>query len=637
MAVKTSGLRIRTKLLALVMLMVIISIVVGGASLYGLSRVLEQYKTPQLPALKATYNLDAITAKARLCEKEFFLFSRLGNTPELKKKQGKLHTELFTTYKKIPPALKAIIFADSGNFSDQKTGRKLRNDIRIAYNATMNHLSPLASEILAGKSFPKVSQLYTDYNNSVNTLEESIGKLRNHLSRSMDSQRQAAVTFEAKMVATLLGLSLGMILLSVLAGLYVSNRITTPLNQIMEGIETVGQGEIVELSVTSKDEFAEIARIFNATIDRIKAYLKTDEQRQATEENVINFLEVVSEAADGDLTLRAPVTNDVFGSIADAYNLMIESLADLLTDTTINAEEVGEESRQLLEIFQSMKEGADSQLQHVSNATDAAKDTAASATQIANKTALAQQASTKVDEATSLGHERVNHSIEGMQLIRVTVQVINKKMKTLAERLLEIGTISQLISDVATRTTILAMNASIEASRAGEQGRGFLVISDEIKRLADESSEATRQIGGIIKAIQSVANEVTVSLEEETSTVEEQTRVAQDTGEALAAIHQATNESKQVVTEITKLSQEQQKISDGMVVTILKMAEITAGTASLITSSSQISEGLNGVSESLLQSLGQFQLSAAEEPTEIGTDAAEDDIVANTFPVTGSE
>ncbi len=633
MATKTQGYKIRTKLMMMIMFMVSIAIIVGAGAFYGLSELAEQYQPHLLPALEASHRIDALAAKARRYEKEFFLFSSLGDNQTYKKKQEGYHKNYLKYISQISPEIKNLNVDEKDKFSDETERLELINAVRTSHNGTVNTFKPLAGKLLAGNSFVEVSALYGPYKENVNLLTQNIEALKNHFTVAMQAQLTASEKFKSQIMTALLAISLGMIIFGIVVSLVVSKRITIPLNKLMEGIEKVGQGEIVELSVHSKDEFAEIARIFNETMARIKVYIKTDEERREADENVINFLEVVSEASEGDLTLRAPVTEDAFGTIADSYNLMIESLADLLTDTSINAEEVGEESRHLLEIFQQMKEGADKQLNHVASATDAAEETADSATQIAEKTAHAQWAATKVEEATSLGNERVNANIEGMQLIRVTVQVINKKMKTLAERLLEIGTISQLISDVATRTTILAMNASIEASRAGEQGRGFLVISDEIKRLADEASEATRQIGGIIKAIQSEANEVTVALEEETSTVEEQTKLAQDTGDALSAINAATNESKKVVTEITDLSQEQQRISDGMVATIRKMADITASTSALITESSAISEGLNGVSESLLQSLGQFRLSAGDEPVlEITAESAEpQEIVTDSF------
>ncbi len=639
MATKTQGLNIRTKLLAMIMLLVLVSIGIGMLSFYGLSKGLAQYQSHLLPQLESAQEMDALTAKARRYEKEFFLFSSIGPDPAYKEKQEDYHSKLFNTFNSLAPLMQNFLQLEDesginplGKTQSNDQKRALLEKTKSAYERTLATLVPLTQQMLDGKSFPDSAEPYASYKSNVHDLEDAVAELRAQVAKAMHQQRQDAIVFEANMIKTLMALSLGMALFGIIAGLFVSSRITTPLNKLMEGIEAVGRGEVVEVTAPSKDEFAEIARVFNETMDRIKGYIKTDEQRQKTEENVINFLEVVSEASDGDLTLRAPVTEDAFGSIADAYNLMVESLAELLTDTTINAQEVGEESRQLLEIFQKMKEGADDQLQHVSDAIDSAEETAKTAEQVADKAALAQQAAAKVEQATTLGNEQINRSIEGMQLIRVTVQVINKKMKSLSERLLEIGTISQLISDVATRTTILAMNASIEASRAGEQGRGFLVISDEIKRLADEASAATKQIGGIIKAIQSEANEVTTALEEETSTVEEQTRIAQGTGEALMAINQATSESKLVVTEITELSQEQQQISEGVVATIRNMADITARTSALITEASEISEGLNGVSDSLLHSLAQFQLRKPDSSAqEVRLEVAADDIVAETF------
>lgn len=623
MSIQTKGLKIRSKLLAMVMLLILISIGVGAIAYYGFERsnqVLAEVQDNYIPELTRADEIAYIVAKARRYEKEFFLFSTVERNEENIKKQKGYVEELNQTYAKaatVISSLKKLEIAEGSEANpDQLELESLANNLEKSYQQVQASLAPLADKLLAGSTFLEAQKEYGVYKGDVRNLENGANALRDNVLTKIKNVRAENNLFFKKLTSLIIISALGAIVFGIIVGLFVANRITKPLNILMNGIESVGKGEIVEIEAPSSDEFSEIARIFNETITRLKRYIQTDDQRQKTEENVINFLEVVSDASDGDLTVRAPVTEDAFGSIADAYNLMIESLADLLRETTRDALEVGEESHNLNDIFQRIKQGAEDQLLYVTDATDAANNTADAASQISEKAVQAQSAAQRVDEATSLGSNQVSKNIEGMQLIRVTVQVINKKMKSLAERLLEIGTISQLISDVATRTTILAMNASIEASRAGEQGRGFMVISDEIKRLADESSEATREIGGIIKAIQSEANEVTATLEEETSTVEQQTRIAQETGVALEEIEKATQQSKQVVNDISLLSKNQHQISDRMVNAIRKMADITAQTSTLVTEASQISEGLNGVSEKLLSSLSQFVLSKETEATQ---------------------
>ncbi|WP_020675985.1 methyl-accepting chemotaxis protein [Geopsychrobacter electrodiphilus] len=619
MSTQTKGWRIRSKLLAMVMLLVLVSIGVGAVAYYGFNQAnmsLTEMHENLVPELATVDELAYSVASARRFEKELFLFSSLGGDEQFVKKQQGYYTELNDEYKHTAKVIESLHNADISavfkNNPDRVELEGMLTKVQEDFTTVQNSLKPLLKELMSGKSFLDVTREYGLYKGNVHNLEQKIKIMRENVLAKLEAQKSNSAHFSGRLTTIILATGLGAVLFGIFAGLFVSNRITVPLKYLMVGIESVGKGDIVEVQAPSRDEFAEIARVFNETVGRLKKYIQTDEQRLKTEENVINFLEVVSDASDGDLTVRAPVTEDAFGSIADAYNLMIESLAGLLKETTKDAKEVGDESRNLNDIFLRMKKGAESQLQYVTEATDSAGETAEAASEIAVKTALAQNTSEKVDQATNVGSSQIAKNIEGMQLIRVTVQVINKKMKSLSERLLEIGTISQLISDVATRTTILAMNASIEASRAGEQGRGFLVISNEIKRLADESSDATREIGGIIKAIQSEANDVTSALEEETSTVEQQTRLAQETGTALEEIEKATQQSKQLINEITGLSKNQHRVSDDMVISIRKMADITAQTSSLVTEASQISEGLNGVSEKLLESLSQFILSKDE-------------------------
>ena len=406
----------------------------------------------------------------------------------------------------------------------------------------------------------------------------------------------------------LIFLVLALALVSLVNFLLIRKSIAQPLSAMETVINKVKQGSYNErIKIESRDELYNIAETFNGTMDKLVALIQTEDEKKTMQQDIIRFLNILSAASDGDLSQKAEVTPDIFGSLADAFNLMVEGLSNLITEVKQSAEETGSRSHALAEIIAKLEAGADMQKGEVKIASVAVTTSANSALQIAEKTKVAQQVSEDAFIAINRGGKIVADSINGMQLIRVTVQAINKRMKLLSEKLMEIGIISQLISEISSRTNLLALNASIEAARAGEQGKGFVIIADEIRGLAERSAKSTKQIGDIIGTIQSEASTVTKHLEEETNYVEMETNMASDTGTKFGQIETIIKKIGSITSEIDSSASEQQGITSKVALSMEEVQRISQEVLNIVHDLNEISTALSDSSGLLITSTERFK------------------------------
>jgi len=605
---------IRTKLLGTVMLLIMIAFVVGLLGAYGIyeiNKYLRSIAEVEVPETWLGDSLSTEVVQLRTYEKEFFLFSEAKNPA----KRDEYYKKIRNSFVRIGKVLKN--FELSFVEHDPPLKKKI-TEIGLLLKATEAAFDPLAMELRDGKSFSEVQSLYVKYREKVRKLKKEVFSLKEEILLDVENISNKAFSVQKNLFRILPAVSLAVIIIGMVIGFLVSRRITTSLSSLMTGIKAVGEGRVdVEVDVPTRDELGEIAEVLNETIDRLRGYIQTEEERKQTQQNLMKFLDILGAASEGDFSEKAPVTADVFGSLADAYNLMIDGLTELLLDVRKTAETVGVNSEQMLAIFDRMSEGAEVQMVEVKKASEAVDDSSAATANIGTRAGDAQQIAVKAAEAAKKGGKLVIQTIEGMQLIRVTVQTINKRMKSLSEKLLEIGNISQLISDISSRTNMLAMNASIEAARAGEQGKGFVVIAEEIRALADRSAAATKDITGIIKAIQTEASEVTTALEEETKNVEVQTKISTDTGLAFRDIDAAIKESNRVVSDIYGLSQRQKELTEKVVLAMEEVNRISLQMLKLVDDSKKIADSLSSSSRGLLGSVTRFKL-ADETGPEMG-------------------
>ena len=403
---------------------------------------------------------------------------------------------------------------------------------------------------------------------------------------------------------------------ALLAGVIFAPRITRPVNALMAGAERVGRGDLSQLvPVTSRDEIGQMTLTFNESIVRLRALVQTeadrDEERRKREDlqqNIIKFLDTAVEIGKGDLTRRGEVTWDVLGNVVDAINLMVEEIATVVGDVREAALRVTAGSQDTIKLTGELSVASQAQTRDAASVTHSMSDVMTSVRQVAASADQSAQAAHQVLQAASKGEEAVRNSLASMQQIRSEVQTISKKIKSLGDRSLEISDIVNTIQDIAAQTHLLALNASIEAAGAGEAGLRFSVVADEVRKLAERATQATRDIGTLIKGVQVETQEAVVAMESGTREVETGYEVSLRAEGALQEIGKISQSSSELAAEISRASQQQVRGAEAMAGAVEAIAGAAVKTEQGVQQSRTNVEQLSRLAEELTVKLSRFKL-----------------------------
>jgi methyl-accepting chemotaxis protein PixJ len=432
--------------------------------------------------------------------------------------------------------------------------------------------------------------------------------------------RPTAIAFAPQrqlLITLLLGTGFFAALVAVLA-IWVANRATRPILSATEAVVKIGQGELnTRLEVQGGDELGLLVDKINDMAGQLNILLRekeraAEEQRQLTERlqnRVLELLEEVEPINDGDLTIRATVTSDDIGTIADSYNFMVANLREIVTKVQGAASNVADTTSQNEHSIQALSQEALRQAEEIAVALKQVQQMAHSARQVAVSAEKAAEVVRKATQTVEEGDAAINRTVEGIVAIRETVSQTRQKVKYLGESSQKISTVVNLISEFATQTKMLAFNASIEATRAGEQGRGFAIVADEVRTLAQQSAEASREIEKLIATIQGETNEVIAAMEAGTEQVVTGTKLVDETRETLHKITVASAEVSQLVEEIAQAAIQQSVVSETVTQTMTDVAQIADQTSKEATRVSSSFEELRLVATALQEDVAQFKVS----------------------------
>jgi twitching motility protein PilJ len=403
--------------------------------------------------------------------------------------------------------------------------------------------------------------------------------------------------------------ALALIAISTANVLWFRKQIIYPITVIEDAIEAIRQGNFDKrINLKTGDEFQKIAEAFNQMMDKLSTLIQTEEEKREMQNNIIKFLQVMTSASEGDLTKRAEVTPDVFGSLADAFNLMADGLSQLVNEVQNSANNVGEKTVTINEIITKLKTGAQIQKNEIEKIASMISESSEIVSSTTEKTMVATDVSKEALEAINKGNEIITETMSSIQLIRAAVQVINRRMKLLSEKLMEIGTISSIISEIANRTNLLALNASLEAARAGEEGKGFIVIAEEIRGLADRTAKSSKNISEILTSIQEEASLVTKHLEEETNYVEIGTKMVTETTSIFEKIDSIISKIGDIILDINEFAKKQKNITFDEVSSIDEVKKVTENITTITEELTTLSQSLSKTSKELIEVTERFKV-----------------------------
>ncbi len=402
------------------------------------------------------------------------------------------------------------------------------------------------------------------------------------------------------------------ILLGVAFVYYIARFIAQGVSHIADVAMQAASGKLqARAMLKSQDELGQMAHAFNTMLDRITGLVQSEDERNLMQNRTMEFLVLVSEVSKGDLTKRGQVTADMFGNLADAFNLMLDRFGKLLGQVKDAAGRVNESARAMRDTAGQVAEMSQQQEQESTQTLAAVEGLATAMRQVAATAGASSSSAQQALAATEQGRIAVQETVQGMQSIRSAVQRMSKQVKGLGDRSLEISQIVSTIRDIASQTNLLALNAAIEAAGAGEAGARFAVVADQVRKLAESTTQAAREIADLVAVIQTETQAAVVAMEQETQAVEAGSASAVKTGDVFKQISEIAKKSAELAQTIAESSMQQTAATEGVTEAIHRFASGASSTRKAAEETRHTVEDLAKLASGLTTSVGQFKLSQA--------------------------
>ncbi len=338
--------------------------------------------------------------------------------------------------------------------------------------------------------------------------------------------------------------------------------------------DRIAKGDLSSVISLRSEEDALGNSLQNMTV-QLHEFVQTQEKRDRLQDSIMKLLEEVSEVAAGDLTVQAEVSPEITGAIAEAFNSMTKELRSLIKKVKDVTYEVSTSANSINDTTEQLATGSEAQASQISRTTTAISNMTIQIQEVSNNASLSAQVAGDSMNNARYGSKAVQDNINAMNGIRNQVQQTAKRIKKLGERSQEISQIVQLIDDLSERTSLLALNASLQASNEGEMGRGFAFVAEEVERLAERSNSLTQQIATLAQTIQVETKDVVASMEETIHEVVVGSTLADNAGQALVEIEQVSTRLAELIKSISESAKQQAQTSADISSAMSNISKVT--------------------------------------------------------------
>lgn len=432
-----------------------------------------------------------------------------------------------------------------------------------------------------------------------------------HLEEQTSTELMAEATQKSNnfLFISVFVVGLGLIIAFVL-GRLIYRSITNPISKISSTIHSLTSGDLdARTEISGRDELGQLGMAFDELLNERNATLtKAEKENDQLNDSIIELLETTEQLGNRDLTVAAKVAEDVTGPVADAMNMIASETARVLSQIYTISESVEEAANTISDRGQHINSVADSERMIVQTTMEDLGSASISMNEIAGMAEKCNTIAEFASQSTSEALDSVINTTDGMNDIRETISETEKRIKQLGERSQEITGVVQIINNIAERTHVLALNASMQAAAAGEAGRGFAVVADEVQRLAESSRQSTAEIGALVTNIQSETAETMATMNRTISQVIEGTEIAQRSGEKMKETQKTTLELASAVAKITKQSLTQAGVNNALREKAIKIISSTEETSKELKAQETHTDNLVEYSKNLIESVRLFKL-----------------------------